>query len=69
MLFKNDYYYHLEVASNKKLKLLLKDIIIKNLMEDNFIFLWLDDFDINNEFSMNIIYDLLEFDRDICIIS
>lgn len=69
LLFKNDYYYHLEIFLSKKLKLFLKDIIINKIKNNNLFFLWLDNFDLNNEFNMNILYDLLEFEEDIYIIS
>ena len=69
MQFKNDYYHYLEVMISKKLKIFLKDSIISKLKNSNLIFLWLDDFDINNDFNMNILYDLLAFDEELYIIS
>ena len=68
-LFSNDKYYNLEIALSKKLKLFLKDIIIYNMNGIYPLFVWLDNFNINNEYDMNIIYDLLSFDEDIFIIS
>ena len=65
----DDYYKELYIALNKRIKLFLKDIIINNLYGKNYIYLWLDEFDLNNDYSMEIIYSLLDFDLDIHIIT
>ena len=59
---------HLEIATSKKLRLFLKDIMINELYNRDYIYLWLHDFDLNNEYDMNIIYSLLEFGLDIQLI-
>ena len=61
--------YDLFIATNKRIKLFLKDIIINNLNNRDYIYLWLDEFDLNSEYNMDIIYSLLDFGLDIHIIT
>lgn len=61
--------YDLYIAKNKRIKLFLKDMVINQLNNKDCIYLWLEDFDFNNEYNMEIIYSLLGFGLDIQIIT